>query len=165
MTQGTQRPAGRKKTRRKPERAGTGGNALLRAGGAGFLLGVGLLFAFALLLAGAALKSPSPQAIVFPAAMIAVFAGGYGGALLSAKKAAGAGLNPFLGGLVAGGALLLFLFALSLFFPSSGERGALHRFAPLLVLLIAAALGSLTAAAHRPSQKRKLKKLTAGKRR
>lgn len=146
--------------------SGSGGNALLHASVGGFLLGVLLLFGIAFLAAFAALKSATPQSMVFPASLLATAAGGYGGALLGAKKAAKQDANPFLGALAAGGALLLFVLFLSLFLPSpAGARNLLHRFAPLLLLPVASALGGLTVASHRPSQKRRLKKLTSGKRR
>ena len=146
----------------------TGGKSqpLLRAGVSGFLLGVLLLFLLAFLAAFAALKSSAPQTMVFPAALFATAAGGYGGALLGAKKASSQDANPFFGSFAAGGALLFFVLLISLFLPSpAGTESLLHRLFPLFVLPIASALGGLTIAAHRPNQKRKLKKLTAGKRR
>lgn len=135
------------------------GIGLLRAGGLGALLGIGLLFLLAIGLAFAALKSGNPNALVFPAALIAVFAGGYGGALLGAKKAASEGQNPYFGGLAVCGILLLFVMLLSLFFPAAEGRTALHRFVPPLVLLASTLLGSLTAALHRPNPRRKIKKM------
>lgn len=125
----------------------------------GFLLGMTLLFAVVLLLSLLALKSPTPNAMVFPAALASVFIGGYGGALLGAKKAHADGQNPYLGGLAVFGMLFLCTAVISLFFPAAEGRTALQRFLPLLVLLIAALLGSLTAALHRPSGKKQLKKL------
>ena len=157
-----------RKSRRSahPTPAAGGGNAILRAGISGLLLGVLLLFLLAFLVAFAALKSATPQSMVFPAALLATAVGGYGGALLGAKKAAGRDANPFLGGFAAGGALLLFVLLISLCLPASaGAESLLHRLAPLLVLPVASALGGLTIAAHRPNQKRRLKKLTSGKRR
>lgn len=135
------------------------GMQLLRAGGIGALLGVCLLFGLAVLLSLLALKSATPNTLVFPIALIAVFACGYGGALLGAKKAASCGQNPYFGGLAVLGILFLLTVLLSLFFPSAEGRTALHRFMPTLVLLISTILGSLTAALHRPSQKRRMKKL------
>ena len=141
------------------------GNGLLRAGISGFLLGVLLLFLLAFLSAFAALKSSDPQSMVFPASLLAVAAGGYGGALFGAKTAEKRDTNPFLGSFIAGGALLLFLLLISLFVPAAGTNSLLHRLSPLLILPVASALGGLTVASHRPNQKRRLKKLTAGKRR
>lgn len=143
------------------------GNALLRAGVSGLLLGVLLLFLCAFLAAFAALKSATPQTMVFPASLLATAVGGYGGALLGAKKASAQDANPFLGGFAAGGALLLFVLLLSLFLPAPAGQQAgslLHRLAPLLILPVASVLGGLTIAAHRPNQKRRLKKLTSGRR-
>lgn len=148
-----------KKTARVPRT-----NALLRAGAAGFLLGVLLLFLLASLGTFAALKSSEPQSMVFPVSLLAVVVGGYGGALLGAKTAKTQDSNPFLGSFAAGVSLLLFLLLLSLFFPSPEKSSLLQRLSPLFVLPVAAALGGLTVASHRPSQKRRLKKLTAGKR-
>lgn len=158
--------ATRKNARIKPVKSGSPGRTLLRAGGSGFLLGVLLLFLLAFSAAFAALKSDTPQALVFPASLLATAAGGYGGALLGAKKAAAQDANPFLGGFAAGGALLLFVLLISLFVPSAaGAEHLLHRLFPLFVIPVASVLGGLTVAAHRPNQKRRLKKLTAGKRR
>lgn len=154
-----------KKHVRAPRAPASGGNALLRAGVSGFLLGVMLLFLLAFLAAFAALKSSDPQSLIFPASLLAVAVGGYGGALLGAKTAEKRDANPFLGSIVSGGALLLFLLLISLFVPSGGMNSLLHRLSPLLILPIASALGGLTVSAHRPNQKRRLKKLTAGKRR
>lgn len=153
-----------KKHVRAPRAPAAAGNALLRAGVSGFLLGVLLLFLLAFLAAFAALKSSDPQSMVFPASLLAVAVGGYGGALLGGKTAEKRDVNPFLGSLASGGALLLFLLLISLFVPAAGAN-LLHRLSPLLLLPVAAALGGLTVAAHRPNQKRRLKKLTAGKRR
>lgn len=154
-----------KKHARTPRAPANNGNALLRAGVSGFLLGILLLFLLAFLTAFAALKSSDPQSMVFPASLLATAAGGYGGALLGAKTAEKRDANPFLGGFSAGGALLLFLLLISLFVPASGASSLLQRLSPLLVLPVAAALGGLTVAAHRPNQNRRLRKLTAGKRR
>ena len=146
--------------------AGGNGNLLLRAGVGGFLLGILLLFGIAFVAAFAALKSAAPQSMVFPASLLAAAAGGYGGALFGAKKASAQDGNPFLGSFAVGGLLLLFVLLLSLFLPApAGTRSLLHRLAPLLIIPVASALGGLTIAAHRPNQKRRLKKLTAGKRR
>lgn len=149
---------------RSPAHASSG-SALLRAGVGGFLLGVLLLFLFTFLAAFAALKSDTPQSMVFPASLLATAAGGYGGALFGARTAAKRDANPFLGGFAAGGILLLFVLLISLFLPASGAESLLHRLSPLLLLPVASALGGLTVASHRPNQKRRLKKLTAGKRR
>ncbi|MCH5183080.1 MAG: hypothetical protein J1E00_02800 [Oscillospiraceae bacterium] len=155
-----------KKLARPPRTGGkTAGNALLRAGIGGLLLGALLLFLLAFLTAFAALKSSDPRSMVFPASLLATAVGGYGGALFGAKTAEKRDANPFLGSFAAGGALLLFLLLVSLFVPSAGGNSLLHRTAPLFLLPVAAALGGLTVAAHRPNQKRRLKKLTAGKRR
>lgn len=144
--------------------SGSSGSALLHASVGGFLLGILLLFGIAFIAAFVALKSATPQTMVFPASLLATAAGGYGGALLGAKKAAKQDTNPFLGGFAAGGTILLFVLLLSLFLPApAGAGNLLHRFAPLLVLPVASALGGLTVASHRPNQKRRLKKLTAGK--
>lgn len=155
--------------------AGASGSALQSMGKAilwGFLLGCAILFLLTFVLAWAALQLAKTQgtplqSLSFPVALIAIFLCGYGGALMGAKRTVSAGGNAWLGGMAVGGALLLLWLLVSLFFPAASgtERTALQRFAPPLVLLIAAALGSLTAAMHRPSQKRQLKKLTAGKRR
>lgn len=150
---------------RAPAHGKPAGNSLLRAGISGFLLGVLLLFLIAFIAAFAALKSNNPQSLVFPAALLATAVGGYGGALLGAKTAEKQETNPFLGSFAVGGALLLFLLLLSLFVPAPGTNSLLHRLSPLLLLPVASALGGLTIAAHRPNQKRRLKKLTAGKRR
>ena len=150
---------------RAPAHGKSAGNSLLRAGTAGFLLGALLLFLVAFLAAFAALKSGEPQSMVFPASLLAVAAGGYGGALLGAKTAEKQDANPFLGGFAAGGALLLALLLVSLFVPAASANSPLQRLSPLLILPVASALGGLTVAAHRPNQKRRLKKLTAGKRR
>lgn len=154
-----------KKHVRAPRTPAAGGNALLRAGISGFLLGVMLLFLLAFLAAFAALKSRDPQSMVFPASLLATAVGGYGGALFGAKTAEKREANPFLGSFASGGALLLFLLLISLFVPAPGASSLLHRLAPLFLLPVASALGGLTVASHRPNQKRRLKKLTAGKRR
>lgn len=150
---------------RAPAHSRPAGNSLLRAGVSGFLLGVLLLFLIAFLAAFAALKSSDPQSLVFPASLLATAAGGYGGALLGAKTAEKQNANPFLGGFAAGGALLLLLLLVSLLIPNPGTNTLLHRLSPLFLLPVSSALGGLTVAAHRPNQKRRLKKLTAGKRR
>lgn len=154
-----------KKHVRAPRAPAAAGNTLLRAGISGFLLGVLLLFLLAFLAAFAALKSSDPQSMVFPASLLAVAVGGYGGALLGGKTAEKRDVNPFLGSFASGGALLLFLLLVSLFLPSAGESSLLHRLSPLFLLPVVAALGGLTVASHRPNRKRRLKKLTAGKRR
>ncbi len=137
--------------------ASQGVPALVRALGFGTLLGVALWFVLSLLLAGLAMKSATPQTFVFPSALAAVFVGGYAGGLFAAKKC---GANPYLGGLACGGVLLLILLFLSLFFRVEEGRSALQRLASPLVLLLSAALGSLTAAMHRPSKAKQMKKLT-----
>ncbi len=136
--------------------------ALVCALGFGTLLGVALWFALSLLFAGFAMKSATPQTFVFPSALAAVFAGGYAGGLFAAKKC---GANPYLGGLACGGVLLLILLFLSLFFRAQEGRTALQRLASPLVLLLSAALGSLTAAMHRPGKAKQMKKLTKRMRR
>ena len=124
------------------------------------MVGVGILFALAAGGAFLALKSTSPGGMAVPAAAVALFGGGYIGGLLAGKMTEKAGMNPYLGGFVCGGMLLLLMTALSLFFPAMGERNAMSRLLPIGVLLLATLLGSLTAAVHRPQNKRKLKKLT-----
>ena len=136
---------------------------MLKAGGTGFLVGAVLLFAVASAGAYLGMKSPAPGGMALPAAMAALFAGGYPGAWLAGKKSKGEGSNPYLGGFVCGGMMLLLMTALSLFFPAMEERNAMSRLLPIGVLLLATLLGSLTAAVHRPGNKRKLKKLKAGK--
>ena len=133
---------------------------MLKAGGTGFLLGIVLLLIIASLGAYLGIKSPAPGGTALPAAMAALFGGGYPGGLLAGKKAQKAGMNPYLGGLTCGGMLLLLLVAGSLFFPNTEDRTTLNRLLALGLLLISTLLGSLTAAVHRPGNKRKLKKLT-----
>ena len=117
---------------RADRRAG-GGNPLLRAGVGGFLLGLVILFALAFALAFVALQMSDPSSAVFPA-------------------------YPFLGALVAGGALTLFVLLLSLAVPATGAS-LLHRVSPLLLFPASAALAGLTASARRPNRNRRLKKL------
>lgn len=133
---------------------------MLKAGGTGFLVGMGILFALAAGGAFLALKSTSPGGMAVPAAAVALFGGGYIGGLLAGKMTEKAGMNPYFGGLTCGGMLLLLMTALSLFFPATEERNAMSRLLPIGVLLLSTLLGSLTAAVHRPGNKRKLKKLT-----
>lgn len=137
----------------------TTGIALLHACGIGTALGVVLLLVMAVILSFAVLKSATPGAVIRPAAMICVFACGYWGALAGAKKAAAADCNPHAGGLCVYGVLALLMLIVSLFVSNAEESGAVHRLIPMGVLTIACALGGLTAVWHRPSQKRKLKKL------
>lgn len=132
---------------------------LLFAGLAGSLLGIALLFASAVLFSFAALKSAVPGALVLPASLAAVFACGYGGALLGAKRASASDCSPYQGGLAVFVLLSLFILLLSLFFANADGQTALQRLLPLLVLLLSAALGSVTAVMHRPKHSRKLKKL------
>ena len=143
---------------------GGGAVFLLKAGGTGFLVGMGILFALAAGGAFLALKSTSPGGMAVPAAAVALFGGGYIGGLLAGNKSKGIGRNPYLGGFLCGGMLLLTMTVMSLFFPAAEGRSAMDRLLPLGVLLLATLLGSLTAAVHRPGNKRKLKKLKAGRR-
>lgn len=145
---------------RKKPNAGGSASSLLEAGGTGFLVGVVLLFAIAAAGAFLALKSSAPGGMALPTAVAALFAGGYVGALLAGKMGEKAGKNPYLGGLTCGGMLLLLLTAGSLFFPNPEDRTAWSRLLPLGILLLSTMLGSLTAAVHRPGNKRKLKRLT-----
>lgn len=154
MTNGTKSIKNRKNS---VPAAKQGVPAFLYALGFGTLLGAGVWLALALLFSGLAVKSATPQSFVFPSALAAVFAGGYAGGLFTAKKSGG---NPYIGGLACGGTLLLLLLFLSLFFRADEGRSALQRFASPLVLLLAAALGGLTAAMHRPSHAKQMKKLT-----
>ena len=139
-----------------------GGDAvfLLKAGGTGFLVGMGILFALAAGGAFLALKSTSPGGMAVPAAAVALFGGGYIGGLLAGKMAEKAGMNPYFGGLACGGMLLLFGAVTSLFFPNPEGQIGWGGWLPLGILLLSTLLGSLTAAVHRPGNKRKLKKLT-----
>ena len=137
---------------------------LLKAGGTGFLLGIVLLLIIASLGAYLGIKSPAPGGTALPAAMAALFGGGYPGALLAGNKSKGIGRNPYLGGFLCGGMLLLTMTVMSFFFPAAEGRSAMDRLLPLGVLLLATLLGSLTAAVHRPGNKKKLKKLKAGRR-
>jgi len=134
--------------------------SLLKAGGTGFLVGVGILFALAAGGAFLALKSTSPGGMAVPAAAVALFGGGYIGGLLAGKKTSKAGMNPYFGGLACGGMLLLFGAVTSLFFPNPEGQIGWGGWLPLGILLLSTLLGSLTAAVHRPGNKRKLKKLT-----
>ena len=126
-------------------------------------MGVGLLLALAAGGAFLGLKSAVPRGMAAPAAVVALFAGGYMGALLAGKMAQKAGMNPYLGGLTCGGMLLLLLAVGSLFFQNTEDRTAWSRLLPLGLLLLSTLLGSLTAAVHRPGNKRKLKRLRTGK--
>lgn len=145
----------------KKKAPATGSTAsLLKAGGTGFLVGVGLLFALAAGGAFLALKSIAPGGLAVPAATVALFAGGYIGALLAGKMTEKAGMNPYFGGLLCGGLLLLFGAVTSLFFPNPEGQIGWGGWLPLGILLLSTLLGSLTAAVHRPGNKRKLKKLT-----
>jgi|GEM_PF-1331926 len=149
----------RNKARAQRNHSQTAGLALLHACGIGTALGAALLLIMAVLLSFAVLKSPSPGSVITPAAMICVFACGYGGALAGAKKASAAECNPHVGGLCVFGALTLLVLIVSLFFKNGEGAGAAQRLLPMGVLAVSCALGSLTAAFHRPNQKRKLKKL------
>lgn len=145
----------------KKKAPATGSTAsLLKAGGTGFLVGMGILFALAAGGAFLALKSTSPGGMAVPAAAVALFGGGYIGGLLAGKKTSKAGMNPYLGGLLCGGMLLLFGAVTSLFFPTPEGQIGWGGWLPLGILLLSTLLGSLTAAVHRPGNKRKLKKLT-----
>jgi len=145
----------------KKKAPATGSTAsLLKAGGTGFLVGVGILFALAAGGAFLALKSTSPGGMAVPAAAVALFGGGYIGGLLAGKKTSKAGMNPYFGGLACGGMLLLFGAVTSLFFPNPEGQIGWGGWLPLGILLLSTLLGSLTAAVHRPGNKRKLKKLT-----
>ena len=136
---------------------------MLKAGGTGFLVGMGLLLALAAGGAFLGLKSAAPGGMAAPAAVVALFAGGYMGALLAGKMAQKAGMNPYLGGLTCGGMMLLLLVAGSLFFTDAEEKTAWSRLLPLGLLLLSTLLGGFTAAVHRPGNKRKLKRLRTGK--
>lgn len=140
----------------------TTGIALLHACGIGTALGAALLLIMAVMLSFAALKSASPGNVIRPAAMICLFACGYGGALTGAKKAAAFDCNPHAGGLCVLGMLALLISVGSLFVKNGEEAGVLQRLLPMGVLAVACVLGSLTAAFHRPNQKRRLKKLMRG---
>ena len=145
----------------KKKAPATGSTAsLLKAGGTGFLVGMGILFALAVGGAFLALKSTSPGEMAVPAAAVALFGGGYIGGLLAGKKTSKAGMNPYFGGLACGGMLLLFGAVASLFFPNPDGQTGWGGWLPLGILLLSTLLGSLTAAVHRPGNKRKLKKLT-----
>jgi len=149
----------------KKKAPATGSTAsLLKAGGTGFLAALALLTIVAMGGAFLALKSAAPGELALPSAVAALFAGGYVGALLAGKMGEKAGKSPYLGGLACGGMLLLLLTAGSLFFPNPEGRNAWSRLLPLGILLLSTLLGSLTAAVHRPGNKRKLKKLKAGRR-
>lgn len=133
---------------------------MLKAGGTGFLVGVVLLFAVAAAGAYLGMKSPAPGGMALPAAAVALFGGGYIGGLLAGKMTEKAGMNPYFGGLTCGGMLLLFGAVTSLFFPNPEGQIGWGGWLPLGILLLSTLLGSLTAAVHRPGNKRKLKKLT-----
>lgn len=150
-----------KRNKKHPQtnRTQTTGEAVLRACGIGTALGIALLLLMAVVLSFAVLKSASPSDVIRPAAMICVFACGYGGALAGAKSASASDCNPHVGGLCVFGALALLLSVVSLFFANGEDTGVLQRLLPLGVLAVACALGSLTAVLHRPSQKKQLKKL------
>lgn len=137
---------------------------LLLAGGTGLLCGMAVMVVIALLGAYLSLQTGTPQAMVLPSALAAVFAGGYLCAFWGAKKSKQGEWNPYAGGFTAGGMFLAVMVLVSLFVPAGENQTALTRFAPLLTLLAATLLGSLTAAVHRPSGKRKMKKLMAGRR-
>lgn len=136
----------------------TAGMTLLHACGIGTALGIALLLVMAVMLSFAVQKSETPNSVILPASMISLFACGYGGALAGAKKASASDCNPHLGGLCVFGALALIVLLVSLFV-KNGDANALTRMLPLGVLLVSCLSGSLTAALHRPSQKRQLKKL------
>lgn len=152
----------RNKKRSPAKHTQTIGVALLHACGIGTALGVALLLIMAVMLSFAALKSSSPSNVIRPAAMICLFACGYGGALAGAKKAAAFDCNPHAGGLCVFGTLALLILVGSLFVKNGEEIGVMQRLMPMGVLAIACVLGSLTAAIHRPNQKRQLKKLMRG---
>ena len=135
---------------------------MLTAGGTGLLWGVVAMIAVAFLGAYLSLQTQSPQGMTLPVALAAMFAGGYLCAFLGAKQGKKGEQNPFASGLVAGGMFLAVVILVSLFVPD-GEATAVTRLAPVAVLLAATLLGSLTAAVHRPSGKRKMKKLMAGR--
>ncbi len=135
------------------------GVTLLHACGIGASLGMALLFIMAIILSFAVQKSATPSTVIRPAAMICLFACGYGGALAGAKKASAAEQNPHVGGLCVFGTLTLVVLIVSLFVKNESGASVLQHLLPLGVLSVACALGSLTAAWHRPSQKKQLKKL------
>lgn len=137
---------------------------LLTAGGTGLLLGVAVMMAVACVGAYLSLQTQTPRTMALPVAVAAVFLGGFCCAFLGAKKGAKGEWNPYAGGCTAGGMLLAAIVLVSLFVPAGENQTALTRFAPMLALLAATLLGSLTAAVHRPSGKRKMKKLMAGRR-
>lgn len=135
---------------------------MLTAGGTGLLWGVVAMIAVAFLGAYISLQTRSPQGMTLPVALAAMFAGGYLCAFLGAKQGKKGEQNPFASGLVAGGMFLAVVILVSLFVPD-GEATAVTRLAPVLALLAAILLGSVTAAVHSPSGKRKMKKLMAGR--
>ena len=149
-----------KKPHKNPQKQRTqsAGITLLHACGIGTALGTALLLVMAVLLSFAVQKSETPSTVMLPAAMICLFACGYGGALAGAKKASSSDCNPHLGGLCVFGALAILVLLVSLFV-KNGDANALTRLLPIGVLAVSCLSGSLTAALHRPSQKRKLKKL------
>lgn len=131
----------------------------------GTLTGVIVLFLSAFLLAATALKfaQAGGQVPIFPFALLAVALCGFLSAIVAALCAARNGGNPFLSGLTSG-ALLLALLAVASLMVKNGELSVLQRISPALVLVIASLLGSFAASMHRPNRKRRLKKLTAGRR-
>lgn len=146
------------RTHTKKQLAPQTGISLLKACGIGTALGITLLLIMAVMLSFAALKSATPSNVIRPAAMICLFACGYGGALTGAKYASSAGQNPYAGGICVFGMLIMIILIGSLFVPN-GSATVWQHLLPLGVLAAACLLGSLTAALHRPSQKRQLKKL------
>ena len=127
------------------------------------LWGIVAMVVVAFLGAYLSLQTQSPQGMTLPVALAAIFVGSYLCAFLGAKQGKKGEQNPFVAGLVAGGMFFALVILVSLFVPD-GETTAVTRLAPVLALLAAILLGSLTAAVHRPSGKRKMKKLLSGRR-
>lgn len=119
---------------------------ILVSGAVGGLAGLALLFLVSLPVAFAVLKTGNANGLLFPASLAVAAIAGYAGGLLSALRAKRA--NPFLGGLAAGGVLLLCLLIGSLLFPGATGSG-IRRIAPAAVALVASALAGMTVSARK----------------